>query len=228
MRARVRAARAGSVQPWRATAHAARASADLRICGTRTPMAAAPRRWKFNQSPLFLMFLLNEWRDREDFLREDFPVYHLSDLGGAQPPEAFDAHLARFKQHVIDAIQRDEVRERLLHWMMVDSPARAKFKLPELAQLDKHPITPDTLFEIQPTQKVVPYVALNGEIQLLARGNVVELEKVPRPIVDVIVGGTPFTGAQLLAASAGVRWDQVSMLLQRLLFANIIMLKVGD
>lgn len=176
----------------------------------------------------FLTFMLNEWRDREDFLREDFPMYHLADLGGDQPADALDAHLARFRDYVSEAIQRPEVRERLLQWALVESPARARFKLPELAQLDKHPITPDTVFEIQPTQKVVPHVALNSQIQLIARGRVVELEQVPRALVDVILGGRPFTGAQLVAAAEGVRWEPVLGLLQQLLFANLLMLSVPE
>lgn len=174
----------------------------------------------------FLTFLLNEWREREGFLREDFPVYQLDALGGGRSSEAFDAHLARFREYVVEAIQRDEVRERALHWTLVETPARAKFTLPELAQLDRHPITPDTLFELQPPQKVVPYVALNGQIQLLARGHVVQLDQVPRAIVEVIVGGQPFKGAQLLAAAPDVRWEQAHMLVQQLLVANLLMLSV--
>lgn len=176
----------------------------------------------------FLTFLLNEWRDREDFLREDFPVYRLADLGGDRAADAFDAHLARFRDYVSEAIQRPEIRERLLQWALVENEARARYKLPELAQLDKHPITPDTVFEVQPAQKIVPHVALNSQIQLLARGRVVELAQVPRAIVDVILGGVPFSGAQLLAAAPGVRWDQVLLLLQQLLFANLLMLSVPE
>ncbi len=176
----------------------------------------------------FLSFLLNEWRDSEGFLREDFPMYRLADLGGDRSPEALDAHLARFQERVADAIRRPEVRERLLQWAMVESPARPRFTLPDLAQLDTHPITPETMFEIQPAQKLVPYVALNEQIQLIARGRVVELAQVPRSIVEVVLAGRPFTGGQLMAIAPGVRWEPVLNLLQQLLFANLLMLSAPE
>ncbi|MEQ1869068.1 MAG: cupin domain-containing protein [Vicinamibacterales bacterium] len=172
----------------------------------------------------FLNWLLNDWRDREEFLREDFPVALVNDLGGDRPSALLDAHLARFTSYMAELVQRDGLKEQLLHWAQVENRTRPTFQLPELAQLDREPIGQDVLFEAAPAQKLVPHVDANGQIQLIARGRVVLLSNVPRAIVDALLQGHPFSGASLLTAAPQAAWSQVQRMLTDLFVAGLIVL----
>lgn len=172
----------------------------------------------------FLNWLLNEWRDREEYLREDFPLAFVNDLGGDRPSDLLDAHLERFKGYMAELVQRDGLKEQLLHWAQVENQPRPTFQLPELARLDREPIGQDALFEVAPAQKLVPHIDANGQIQLVARGRVILLTNVPRAIVDVLLEGQPFSGSSLLAAAPQAGWNQVQKMLTDLFVAGLIVL----
>jgi hypothetical protein len=147
-------------------------------------------------------------------------------LRGDRSDEALVEHLERFKAHVAELIQRDDLQERLLQWVQVENVMRQPYRLPELAGLDREPIGRDVKFQLTRNQKVVPrFDSDTGQIQLIERGGVVVLNRVPRKLVEVMLQpGRAFSGADLLAAAPEVSWDDVQKMLQNLFVAGLIVL----
>lgn len=174
----------------------------------------------------FLGWLLSGWRDHDEFLRRDFPLCRVESLRGDRSDEALVEHLERFKAHVAELIQRDDLQERLLQWVQVENVMRQPYRLPELAGLDREPIGRDVKFQLTRNQKVVPrFDSDTGQIQLIERGGVVVLNRVPRKLVEVMLQpGRAFSGADLLAAAPEVSWDDVQKMLQNLFVAGLIVL----
>ena len=133
-----------------------------------------------NRSGLdFLMWIMNEWRDTDEFLRRDFPLCRVESLLGDRSDEPLLEHLKRFTTHVSELIQSEDLEERLLHWVQVENMLRQPYQLPELAALDRVPIARDVKFQFAKNQKVVRrYDDESGRMQLIARGRVVLLNRV--------------------------------------------------
>lgn len=174
----------------------------------------------------FLQWMFNEWREHEEFLREDFPLCRTASLLGDRPPEALDAHLARFRAHVANLLQGSGIKEHLLRWAQVENPIRTPYRLPELASLDKSPLTQEALFQVAPNQKIVArHDPASGRSELLARGRVVALDKAPRAVFELMLRpGATFSGAQLVAAAPGITWESLRGMLTSLFVNGLIVL----
>mgnify|MGYP000258142039 CR=1 FL=1 len=100
------------------------------------------------------------------------------------------------------------------------------YTIPEMASIDQTPFTPDVRFQLAPNQKVVArYDDASGHSELLARGRVVGLAKVPKPLVEMILKpGQTFTGEQMLAAAPGVTWESLRVMVTDLFVAGLIVL----
>jgi len=181
-----------------------------------------------NRSGLDLLgWLFNEWRDREDFLRQDFPLCRTAALLGERSDAALDAHIDAFRHYMEGLLQPDRLKEQVVRWAQVENSLRPQVQLPDIAGLDQAPITLETAFRIAPNQKVVArYNDETGQGELIARGRVVGMNKVPRPLMELLVqaGQQPFTGAQLAAAAPTVTWDSLRVMLTDLLVNGLIVL----
>lgn len=180
-----------------------------------------------NRSAIDLLsWLFNEWRDREDFLRQDFPLSGAASLLGDGTDAALDAHIEQFRAHMATLLEAPRVKEQLLRWVQVENGLRPQVQLPEMASIDQTPFTPDVRFQLAPNQKVVArYDDASGHSELLARGRVVGLAKVPKPLVEMILKpGQTFTGEQMLAAAPGVTWESLRVMVTDLFVAGLIVL----
>lgn len=179
----------------------------------------------------FLQFLANEWRENDDFLRQDFPLGRIESLLGDRPDDpALSEHIARFQSRLAELVQSEGMKERLLQWVQAENPLRTKYQLPELADLDQSPLTQDVAFRVAPNQKIVArYEDSAASSQLIARGRIVGLNKVPRGVVDVMLRpGQPFTGADLMAAAPGAAWESMRSMLTDLLVSGLIVLASAE
>lgn len=180
-----------------------------------------------NRSGLdFLMWIMNEWRDNDELLRRDFPLVRVESLLGDRSDAPLVEQIERFKTHVRELIQREDLQERLLHWVQVENVLRQPFQLPDLAALDQAPVASDVKFQLAKNQKVVPrYDSDSGQIQLIARGRVVLLNRVPKQIIEVMLdSGRAFSGQDLMNACPEVAWKDVQTMLQNLFVSGLIVL----
>ncbi|MDH3378767.1 MAG: cupin domain-containing protein, partial [Gammaproteobacteria bacterium] len=147
----------------------------------------------------YLVWLINEMRKNDEFLREDFPLYRVESLLGDRPDDELKEHLEKFRQHLTEFLKRDSFLESILHWVQFENPIRRKYQLPELAEISQNPITPETRFYIAPNQKLIPRHDPNtGRIEIISRGGLILFERVPKSMIELILDSkTPFCGKDL-------------------------------
>lgn len=173
-----------------------------------------------------LAWLFNEWRDREDFLRQDLPLCRTAALLGDRPDDALDAHLDAFGEYVAGLLQRGRLKEQVVRWAQVENALRPRVTLPDIAGLDQTPFSPEAAFRIAPNQKVAArHDEQTGLAELIARGRVVGFNKVPRQVIELILQpNQAFSGAQLMAVAPNVTWESLRAMLTDLYVNGLIVL----
>lgn len=177
-----------------------------------------------------LQWLLNEWRDREAFLREDLPIARAASLLGDRPDDELDAHVARFREHMISLLQPEAIKGQIVRWAQIENSLRPRVQLPELADLDQTPISPDTRFRLAPNQKVVVHFnPETGASELIARGRAIALHKIPKALLELILRpGEAFSGAQMLEVAPGITWESLRGMVTELFINGLIVLADVD
>jgi len=173
----------------------------------------------------FLMWLTENLRDKDEFLRRDFPVVQLGLLGGDLTDKEFNKHFKDFKSHMMKIIEDDALMESFLQFCMIKNPVPRNFQLPDLA-LMKDSIEPLTQFKMAVDQKILTRLNednLSG--QLIIRGHVLNMNKVGKNILEILANSTEgviLTGDLLQNANPKASWDDIKVLLL-FLFENGIL-----
>lgn len=180
-----------------------------------------------NRSALdFLVWLLNEMRDRDEFLRQDLPLCQTRCLLGDRPDDPLEERLEQFRRHMHELIDRPDLAEKIIHWAQMENPLRQTFQLPELAELDRNPVARGAVFKVPANQKFITrHDPESGDIQLLARGRGVLLHHVPTELIELMLGAANgFSGDELMSACPDVSWDNTQKMLQSLFVNGLIVM----
>ena len=173
----------------------------------------------------FLTFMIEQLRTNDEFLRKDFPVVQLDELGGNRSSNEFNSHIELFRQHVKNILDDEALYESFLQFCMVKNPLPRNFQLPDLALL-KDEIDKTTEFKMAGDQKVLArYNKEDKQGLLIIRGHVLTLKNIGEPIVGVLSNGstgTVISGKQLLAVSPDSSWEDIKAMLV-FLFENGIL-----
>jgi len=173
----------------------------------------------------FMLWLAEQLRDNDEFLRQDFPVALVDMLGGDRSNEAFLEHVEVFRKHLHGIIDDDNLIESFLRFCMVRNPVPRNFQLPALALL-KDTIQPGTRFRMSMDQKVLVRFDPEGKNGvLIIRGHILNMNNVKREILEELVNctnGEVITGDKLQQISSGTPWGDIRMLLVTL-FENGIL-----
>ncbi|MFZ0488511.1 MAG: cupin domain-containing protein [Arenicellales bacterium] len=178
----------------------------------------------------FLLWLVEQLRNNDEFLRRDFPVAGIELLGGNKADDAFLQHVDKFRERIREIIDDENLTESFLHFSMIKNPVPRNFQLPELA-LMKDAVRPDTVFKMTADQKILArYDETNDSGQLIIRGHILNLNNVGREILQALAGGnddSPITGERLQRLNPKASWDDVKAMLV-FLFENGILDVVPD
>ena len=173
----------------------------------------------------FLVWLTEQLRNNDEFLREDFPVTQIDLLGGDKPSEDFYRHVDRFRSHLKGILDDDSLVESFIHFCMMKNPVPRNYQLPELSLL-KDSIEPDTAFTMSDDQKIlVRYSEADDGGQLIIRGHVLSLKKVGKPVLELMANcdqNTVIRGRDLLEVNSRASWEDVRAMLVAL-FENGIL-----
>ena len=172
-----------------------------------------------------LIWLTEQLRDNDEFMRRDFPVAMLNMLGGGRSDEAFLAHVKEFRNHIHQIIENDNLHESLLRFCMVKNPGPRNFQLPALAMI-KDEIQHETQFRMSTDQKMlVRFDPDKNNGSLIVRGHILNMNNVSSEILEILansIDGEVITGKALQEASPDTSWENIKMLLVTL-FENGIL-----
>jgi ribosomal protein L16 Arg81 hydroxylase len=173
----------------------------------------------------FLLWMAEQLRNNDEFLRKDFPVVNLDLLGGTGSSDAFMHHVESFRKHVRDILDNDELIESFLHFCMIKNPVPRNFQLPDLA-LMKDKISPNTRFRLSVDQKILTrFDEASNSGQLIVRGHILNMNKVGKEIMGILANRQDdviITGKKLQQVNPNASWEDISMLLLFLFENGII------
>ncbi|MGA8259035.1 MAG: cupin domain-containing protein [Arenicellales bacterium] len=173
----------------------------------------------------FLLWLVEQLRNNDEFLRRDFPVAGIELLGGGKPDDAFLQHVDNFRERIREVIDKENLIESFLQFSMIKNPVPRNFQLPELA-LMKDAIRPDTVFTMAADQKILArYDETDDSGQLIIRGHILNLNNVGREIVQALAGAnddSSITGESLQKLNPKASWEDIKAMLV-FLFENGIL-----
>lgn len=173
----------------------------------------------------FLAWLTEQWTEGDAFLRRDFPLLDAAELGGQGDRPHLAEHVARFRKHLIDALQDDALLDRLLQYCMVTNPIQRRFRLPEYVELAES-IDRDTSFVPHPDQKVLyQHDSTTGSGAALVRGHLLQLTDVPRELIDfVFQHESAVSGNSLRARFPDLKWSKTRRFLLTLYEHGVLLL----
>ncbi len=173
----------------------------------------------------FLMWLTENLRGQDEFLRRDIPVVQLNLLGGDQADNEFKKHFKDFREHMKEVFEDDALMESFLQYSMIKNPVPRNFQLPDLA-LMKDSIDPTTQFKMAVDQKILTRFSEESQGgQLIIRGHVLNMNKVGKNILGILANsaeGAMLSGELLQKANPKASWGDVKTLLL-FLFENGIL-----
>ncbi|MCK5360156.1 MAG: hypothetical protein KAJ95_05985 [Gammaproteobacteria bacterium] len=176
----------------------------------------------------FLLWMAEQLRNNDEFLRKDFPVTQLDLLGGNRSSKAFLEHVDSFRNHIKQILDDDNLIESFLHFSMIKNPVPRNFQLPDLA-LMKDNISPETQFRMSVDQKILTrFDEVSNSGQLIVRGHILNMTKVGKEIIEILVNpekGVFITGKNLQEVNPDASWDDIKMLLLFLFENGILELK---
>lgn len=163
----------------------------------------------------YMTWLINEMRKNDELLRQDFPLYQVGSLLGDRPDDELEGHIEKIRLHLIEILKEDSFLESILHWVQYDNPLRRKYQLPELAEIERSPITPETKFYIVPNQKLIPrHDPASGRIELISRGGQILFNRVPKAMIEHILNtNDPFCGKDLQELDPSITWENIYVML---------------
>lgn len=173
----------------------------------------------------FLMWLTNQLMNNEEFLRKDFPVACINELGGSRSDEDFHVHVESFRQHMTESFQGEGLKEAIVQFCMTSNPLRRTYQFPDMALLQEE-IRPQTEFRMAPEQKaVVRYDETSKHAEILIRGHILKLDKISPGVLGTLLdrGGT-LKGAELVAASDSDEWEPIKSFLLLMYERGVIQL----
>ncbi|MDH3692096.1 MAG: cupin domain-containing protein, partial [Gammaproteobacteria bacterium] len=173
----------------------------------------------------FLLWLTNQLMNNEEFLRKDFPVACIKELGGSQSDKDFHRHVENFRQHMIESFEDEDLKEAILQFCMTSNPLRRTYQFPDMALLEEE-ITPQTEFEMASEQKaVVRYDERSKHAEILIRGHILKLDKIsPCVLASLFDRKGTMTGAELVGASGSDDWEPIKHFLLLMYDRGVIQL----
>jgi len=178
----------------------------------------------------FFDWLTDELMEREEFLRQDFPVVHIQSFGGERSDDEFDAHLDEFARRVGGFLQeKEQLKELFVRYCLTTMKPRRSFRLPDMALLRER-LAPGTEFEMTPQQKaVVRYDPDTRKATIMIKGHVLELKNISAGVIESLLDGNgPISGERLMAADPKLEWGEVSQFLSLLFDRGVITLPEHD
>jgi len=162
----------------------------------------------------FLYWITDRLMYSDEFLRQDFPVVGVSELGGTRDSTALREHVDTFRQHMKETLDREDLLESLVQYCMSSAWRRRSFQLPHHGLIADQ-VSPDTLFERLPDQKVlIRWDESTQRSLVLARGSILDLEKLPQPVLQrLFEDQNPVNGAMLISLAPQLEWKQVRTML---------------
>jgi len=162
-----------------------------------------------------LQWLMLRLMNQDALLRRDFPLVRAAALGGERDDGSLEAHVEAVSARLREVLDPERLTPLMLEYCMLSNGIRRDFQFPLEATIGES-ITPQTCFAPEASQKfLVIGGGDGGSATVLARGHVLQLGSVPRPILQrCFEQPGRVTGAELLALSPGTPWETIRGFLQ--------------